>query len=105
MTESLPSYGLLVFTGPIDAYYASKGLPKLEYRSLLFEKEYHEPESGLYQEALQVRGVWAQGGQGVEGSKRWRCGCTMDVEWECCVHCGKPRFDWLGKQGGCQHGR
>ena len=25
-----------VFTGPIDAYYASQGLPKLEYRSLRF---------------------------------------------------------------------
>ncbi|MEW5313402.1 MAG: hypothetical protein WDW38_004973 [Sanguina aurantia] len=52
--DQLPSYGLLVFTGPIDAYYASKGLPKLEYRSLLFEKEFHEPDSGFYQEALQV---------------------------------------------------
>mmetsp|Transcript_16438 Transcript_16438/g.27647 ORF Transcript_16438/g.27647 Transcript_16438/m.27647 type:complete len:417 (+) Transcript_16438:242-1492(+) len=52
--EQLPSHGLLVFTGPIDAYYASLGLPKLEYRSLRFEPEYHEPEGGYYQEALQV---------------------------------------------------
>ena len=29
-------------------------MPKLEYRSLRFEKEFHEPESGFYQEALQV---------------------------------------------------
>lgn len=43
-----------MFTGPIDAYYASLGMPKLEYRSLRFEKEYHEPEGGYYQEALQV---------------------------------------------------
>lgn len=52
--ESLPKHKLLVFTGPIDAYYASLGMPKLEYRSLRFEKEYHEPEGGYYQEALQV---------------------------------------------------
>ena len=55
MKEKLPKHELLVFTGPIDAYYASLGMPKLEYRSLTFEKEYHEPEGGFYQEALQVR--------------------------------------------------
>ena len=54
MKDSLPKNKLLVFTGPIDAYYASLGMPKLEYRSLRFEKEYHEPEGGYYQEALQV---------------------------------------------------
>ena len=52
--EQLPKHRLLVFTGPIDAYYASQGLPKLEYRSLRFEEEYHEPAGGYYQEALQV---------------------------------------------------
>jgi UDP-galactopyranose mutase len=52
--DKLPKHKLLVFTGPIDAYYASLGMPKLEYRSLRFEKEYHEPEGGYYQEALQV---------------------------------------------------
>ena len=52
--DKLPKHNLLVFTGPIDAFYASKGLPKLEYRSLRFEREYHEPESGYYQEALQM---------------------------------------------------
>ena len=51
----LPKHKLLIYTGPIDAYYASLGLPKLEYRSLRFEKEFHEPESGYYQEALQAR--------------------------------------------------
>lgn len=53
--EALPKRKMLVFTGPIDAYYASLGMPKLEYRSLRFEEEYHEPEGGFYQEALQVR--------------------------------------------------
>uniref|UniRef100_A0A7S0N226 UDP-galactopyranose mutase C-terminal domain-containing protein n=1 Tax=Pyramimonas obovata TaxID=1411642 RepID=A0A7S0N226_9CHLO len=52
--DKLPAKGLLVFTGPIDAYYASLGMPKLEYRSLRFEPEYLEPEGGYYQEALQV---------------------------------------------------
>eukprot|EP00798_Chlamydomonas_sp_ICE-L_P017079 gene17079-23375_t len=52
--DKLPKHKLLVFTGPIDAYYASLGMPKLEYRSLRFEKEYHEPEGGYFQEALQV---------------------------------------------------
>ena len=52
--DRLPKHKLLVFTGPIDRYFAGKGLPKLEYRSLRFECEYHEPEGGYYQEALQV---------------------------------------------------
>ncbi len=52
--DALPGRQLLVFTGPIDAYYASKGMAKLEYRSLRFEEEYHEPAGGFYQEALQV---------------------------------------------------
>ena len=30
--------GALVFTGPIDLYFASEGLPRLQYRSLNFEK-------------------------------------------------------------------
>ena len=28
---------------------------QLEYRSLRFEEEYHEPAGGYYQEALQAR--------------------------------------------------
>jgi len=59
---NLPKCGLTVFTGPIDAYYASQGLPKLEYRSLRFFEEYHEPETdttksdhpGFYQPCLQL---------------------------------------------------
>lgn len=50
----LPESNLLVFTGPIDSYYSSLGLPKLEYRSLKFEEEYHEPEDGYYQNCLQL---------------------------------------------------
>ena len=30
----LPKYGMLVYTGQIDSYYAQLGMPKLEYRSL-----------------------------------------------------------------------
>lgn len=66
--DKLPPHKLLVFTGPIDAYYASMGLPKLEYRSLRFEKEYHEPPGGYYQEALQVSGL--AGGVLVGGGRR-----------------------------------
>ena len=58
---ALPKCGLTVFTGPIDAYYASQGLPKLEYRSLRFFEEYHEPDAsdksphpGFYQPCLQL---------------------------------------------------
>merc|ERR1719440_2048252 len=53
--KTLPEYGMLVYTGPIDAYFAQQGMPKLEYRSLRFEEEYVEdPESGFYQEAMVV---------------------------------------------------
>jgi len=42
-TEYTPNmdiqYEKLIYTGPIDTYYASQGLPKLEYRSLRFEFE------------------------------------------------------------------
>merc|ERR1719487_3159649 len=51
----LPAHGKLVFTGPIDAYFAAQGLPKLEYRSLRFEEEFiEEPEDGFYQLAFVV---------------------------------------------------
>jgi UDP-galactopyranose mutase len=51
----LPAHGKLVFTGPIDAYFAAQGLPKLEYRSLRFEEEFiEEPEDGFYQPAFVV---------------------------------------------------
>ena len=33
----MPDHKLLVFTGPIDAYFASQGMPKLEYWSIIFE--------------------------------------------------------------------
>ena len=49
--DSLPEHDLLIFTGPIDAYFASKGLPKLEYRSIFWEKEYLEPNAKIFQPA------------------------------------------------------
>jgi len=52
---TLPSYGLLVYTGPIDSYFAQQGMPKLEYRSIKFLEEWvPEPEDGYYQEAMVV---------------------------------------------------
>lgn len=47
--DHLPKHKLLVFTGPIDAFYASQGLDKLEYRSIYWHKEYLEPPGGLFQ--------------------------------------------------------
>lgn len=47
------TWNMLVFTGPIDQYFHSSGLPKLEYRSLDFQWEVHET-SGFYQPASQV---------------------------------------------------
>ena len=35
--DKLPKHKLLIFTGPIDAFYASQGWDKLEYRSIFFE--------------------------------------------------------------------
>mmetsp|Transcript_7427 Transcript_7427/g.23033 ORF Transcript_7427/g.23033 Transcript_7427/m.23033 type:complete len:475 (-) Transcript_7427:307-1731(-) len=52
---ALPDYGFLVYTGPIDAYFASQGMPKLEYRSIRFEEEFvPQPEGGFFQEAMVV---------------------------------------------------
>ena len=34
-------YSKIFFTGPIDHYYSELNLPKLEYRSINFVKEYH----------------------------------------------------------------
>jgi len=52
---TLPEYGMLVYTGPIDAYFAQQGMPKLEYRSIIFEEEFvPEPEDGFFQEAMVV---------------------------------------------------
>ncbi|XP_023320773.1 uncharacterized protein LOC111695623 [Eurytemora carolleeae] len=52
--DDLPAHKLLIFTGPIDAYFASKGLPKLEYRSIYFETEYMEPTVQFFQPAWVV---------------------------------------------------
>ena len=46
---------MLVYTGPIDSYFAQQGMPRLEYRSLRFEEEYvEEPPEGFFQEAMVV---------------------------------------------------
>ena len=37
MKDRLPKHKLLIFTGPIDAFYADQGWQKLEYRSIFFE--------------------------------------------------------------------
>jgi len=55
----LPEYGMLVYTGPIDAYFVAQGMPKLEYRSLHFDEEFvPEPKcqdkEGYFQEAMVV---------------------------------------------------
>mmetsp|Transcript_18063 Transcript_18063/g.21890 ORF Transcript_18063/g.21890 Transcript_18063/m.21890 type:complete len:295 (-) Transcript_18063:544-1428(-) len=53
--HNLPRYGKLIYTGPIDSYFAQSNLPKLEYRSLRFEEEVIEdPEDGFFQEAFVV---------------------------------------------------
>ena len=47
---------MLVYTGPIDAYFSQQGMPKLEYRSIRFEDEYvTDPKYGdFYQDAMVV---------------------------------------------------
>merc|ERR1719316_1522281 len=46
---------MLVYTGPIDSYFAQQGMPKLEYRSIRFIEEFvPEPADGFYQEAMVV---------------------------------------------------
>jgi len=52
---TLPDYGFMIYTGPIDAYFASQGLPKLQYRSIRFENEFvPAPEGGFFQEAMVI---------------------------------------------------
>jgi UDP-galactopyranose mutase len=46
-------FSILIFTGPIDQYFADSGLPPLEYRSLDFQWETHKL-SGFYQPGIQV---------------------------------------------------
>jgi UDP-galactopyranose mutase len=51
----LPEFGNLIYTGPIDTYFADQGMPKLEYRSIRFEEEFiPEPEAGFFQEAMVI---------------------------------------------------
>lgn len=50
----LPRHKVLVFTGPIDAYFSNSGMPPLEYRSIVFEHEYLKPPGGYFQPNLMV---------------------------------------------------
>jgi len=51
----LPAHGLIIYTGPIDSYFSQQGMPKLEYRSIIFKEEWvPEPAEGFYQEAMVV---------------------------------------------------
>mmetsp|Transcript_59575 Transcript_59575/g.159263 ORF Transcript_59575/g.159263 Transcript_59575/m.159263 type:complete len:178 (-) Transcript_59575:75-608(-) len=51
----LPNSGSLIYTGPIDTYFADQGMPKLEYRSIRFEEEFiPEPDAGFFQEAMVI---------------------------------------------------
>merc|ERR1719453_1955264 len=34
----LPEHGLIIYTGPIDSYFSQVGMPKLEYRSIIFQE-------------------------------------------------------------------
>ena len=43
----LPKHKLLIFTGPIDAFYANQGWEKLEYRSIFFEVIFFQTK-GMY---------------------------------------------------------
>jgi UDP-galactopyranose mutase len=47
------SYNTLIFTGPIDSYFQDCGLAKLEYRSLIFEKEVFL-NKGFYQSSFVI---------------------------------------------------
>ena len=38
--DNLPKHRLLVFTGPIDAYFAHQGWENLEYRSIYFQVKF-----------------------------------------------------------------
>ena len=51
--QNTATYSTLIFTGPIDQYFRSSGLPPLEYRSLSFDWEIHS-NSGYYQPVAQV---------------------------------------------------
>merc|ERR1719453_1447462 len=52
---NLPEHGLIIYTGPIDSYFAQQGMPKLEYRSIIFKNEWiPEPDQGFHQELMVV---------------------------------------------------
>lgn len=52
---TLPKHKFIVYTGPIDSYFAQMGMPRLEYRSLHFDEVFvPEPQEGFFQEAMVV---------------------------------------------------
>jgi len=52
---NLPEHNLIIYTGPIDSYFAQQGMPKLEYRSIIFKEEWvPEPADGFFQPAMVV---------------------------------------------------
>ncbi|CAG0917447.1 unnamed protein product [Notodromas monacha] len=51
---TLGAHDYLFFTGPIDRYFESSGLPALEYRSLEFHREVFNTTNGFYQPAAAV---------------------------------------------------
>merc|ERR1719181_1482169 len=51
----LPKHDLIIYTGPIDSYFAQQGMPRPEYRSIIFKEEWvPEPPDGFFQEAMVV---------------------------------------------------
>jgi UDP-galactopyranose mutase len=48
--NSIPVDKIIIYTGPIDGYFNNSGFPKLEYRSLRFEKEVIKNISGYFQQ-------------------------------------------------------
>ena len=47
--------GALVFTGPIDLYFASEGLPKLQYRCRSYHSYSKSPQATVSYHKLQYR--------------------------------------------------
>lgn len=53
LTDAERRFDQIYFTGPIDAYFADSGLPKLQYRSLTFKHE-RPGGVGLYQDHVTI---------------------------------------------------
>ncbi len=85
----LPEYGMLVYTGPIDSYFAAQGLPKLEYRSLRFEETWvEEPDDGFYQARARPAPPSPRIGRHVPARRRAASGRRLRI----CVRTGRRRW-------------